>query len=132
LVLLACPYCQQHLLFFHAGGEMSEVYVHETFDHRKVLPRSLWPYQEDAKYLLHLVYQHGLLHHGAVARKERVVNLKHDYLTKIIDGRHFSKIRTALEDAKWLRCDHEYVSGDKSFSYSLGPKATKGGFVRSH
>jgi hypothetical protein len=107
---------------------MCEVYVHEKFDDRKVLPRRLWPFREDAKYFLHLVYQHGLLHHGAVARKDREVCLKYDYLTKIIDGRQFGKIRDSLEDTNWLRCDHEYISGEKSFSYSLGPKAVRGQF----
>jgi len=106
----------------------SNIYVHETFDYRKVLPSSLWPYQEDAKYLLHLIYQHGVLHHGAVARKDRAVNLKYDYLTEVIDGRHFRQIRQALEEAKWLRCDHEHIAGEKSYSYSLGPKASKGKF----
>jgi len=119
---------QQHLCFNRAGRTMSKIYVHETFDHRKVLPPRLWPYHEDAKYLLHLVYQHGLLHHGAVARKDRSANLKYDYLTKVIDGRHFRQIRQVLEDSDWLRCDHEYIGNQKSFSYSLGSKANKGQF----
>lgn len=105
-----------------------KIYVHEKFDHRKVLPRKLWPYREDAAYLLHLVYQHGLLRHGATARKDRTVNLKYDYLTKVTDDRHFCQIRDALEKRGWLLCDHESEEGSKAFSYSLGPKATRGHF----
>lgn len=104
------------------------IYIHEKFDPRKILPRKLWPYQEDAAYLLNLVYQHGLLRHGAAARKDRTVNLKYDYLTKVIDDRHFRAIRTVLEETKWLKCDHESVEGSKSFTYSLGPKACTGHF----
>lgn len=105
-----------------------KIYVHEKFDHRKALPRKLWLYSEDAAYLLHLVYQHGLLRHGATARKDRTVNLKYDYLTKVIDDRHFCQIRKALEKTGWLKCDHEFEEGSKSFTYSLGPKATSGKF----
>ena len=105
-----------------------KIYVHEDFDHRKVLPPSLWPYQEDAKYLLHLVYQHGLLRHGAAARKDRSVNLKHDYLAEVVEGRQLRKIRNFLEKGGWLKCDHQYAEGEKSFTYWLGPKAARGQF----
>jgi hypothetical protein len=98
------------------------------FDHRKILPPSLWPYQEDAKYFLHLVYQHGLLRYGAAARMDRSVNLKHDYLAEIINGRQLRNIRECLEKGGWLKCDHQYATGEKSFTYSLGPKAARGQF----
>jgi hypothetical protein len=105
-----------------------QIYVHEDFDHRTVLPPFLWPYEEDAKYLQHLVYQHGLLRHGAAARKDRAVNLKHAYLAEIIEGRQVRHIRDCLEQRGWLKCDHQYAEGQKSFTYWLGPKAARGKF----
>jgi hypothetical protein len=105
-----------------------QIYVHEDFDYRKVLPAPLWPYQEDAKYLQHLVYQHGLLRHGAAARRDRAVNLKHDYLVEIVEGRQLRKIRDRLEESGWLKCDNQYAEGQKSFTYWLGPKAARGQF----
>ena len=105
-----------------------KIYVHEKFDHRKHLPRELWDYREDAMYLMHLIYQHGHLRYASTSRKDRTVNLMYDYLTKVIDGRRFSAIRAALEEGKWIKCDHKSTVGSKSFTYVLGSKALKGSF----
>jgi hypothetical protein len=123
------PGYQQHLAF-SCRSEKSEptIYVHEDFDHHKVLPPSLWPYQEDAQYLLHLVDQHGLLRHGAAARKDRAVNLKYDYLAEIVEGRQLRTIRDRLEENGWLNATTGMLRAKKPSLTASGQRLPGGNF----
>jgi hypothetical protein len=94
------------------------LYAPEGFEPKLYLPETLWKYSEAARYFLHAIESNRVFFH----RPRTAYNpLKAAYLNNIM-GRWVGKdIRTALEEAGAVECDHHYIEGEKSYGYRLGP-----------
>jgi hypothetical protein len=92
------------------------VYNPETFDPAAVLPASLQKFQGEARYFVHLIYRQRI---KDKRHKYDFVNLKYDYLAKVIDKRILKKLISALVDAGVVESDGHYIKGKKAIGYRL-------------
>jgi hypothetical protein len=93
------------------------------FEAAKCLPKRLLRYEEDARYVLGLIWWHRLMRFDRTTRKERDpgVELKAAYLRRIVTcKRRYREVLNALERSGAIRCDHHYVKGRKAMTYRLG------------
>jgi hypothetical protein len=94
------------------------VYNPESFDAAAILPTSLQKYQGEARYFVHLIYRQRI---KDKRHRYDFVNLKFDYLAKVIDKRILKKLIAALLDAGVVESDGHYIKGRKAIGYRLAP-----------
>ena len=95
------------------------------FDVAKCLPRRLWRYEDDARYVLGLILWQTLMRFPKQVRKndDPGVELKAAYLRDIMTCKdRYREVLDALEKSGAIRCDHRYVVGRKCFTYRLGDR----------
>ena len=93
------------------------------FDEKKCLPKHLWRYAEDARYVLGLILWQTLMRFPKEVRKnaDPGVELKAAYLRDTMTCKdRYRKVLDALEKSGAIRCDHHYVEGRKCHTYWLG------------
>ena len=93
------------------------------FDVAKCLPKKLWRYAEDARYVIGLILWQTLMRFPKQIRKNEDpgVELKSAYLRDTITCKDkYRELLNALEKSGAIRCDHHYQEGRKCFTYRLG------------
>jgi hypothetical protein len=93
------------------------LYSPEAFQ-PEMLPPKLRQYVDFARYMLHC------MHMARVFKRQNTdgsVNLKRDYLTQVIPKAIMTPLREGMVAQGLLCCDNQYLIGEKSYSYSIGP-----------
>lgn len=95
------------------------VYNPVNFDPCEALPPSLRRYADDARYLLHKIFEHRIFDHRT---EDAFIPLKARYLISVMSERRFVNIRDALVEGGVIEIDNHYIQGQKSIGYRLTHK----------
>lgn len=99
-------------------NNQAQIYIPQDFDILKVLPKYLHKHKDYAEYLIHLIYWKSIQQFG---EKGKWVNLKYEYLRKVINYKVLSPLLRILKRKNIIICDEHYIQGIKAKSYSLNP-----------
>ncbi|MHA1949689.1 MAG: hypothetical protein ACW99G_07225 [Candidatus Thorarchaeota archaeon] len=102
--------------FLQGYVRMPFVYNPVGFDPKRFLPSKLHKYSDDARYIVHKIYEQRI---RCKTDKNGFIPLKSEYLRNIVSFRKYKEVRESLIQSGVVETDNHYVIGRKAIGYRL-------------